>query len=194
MALFTRIYERALVLAAHPRAPAILGGWSFIEAIFFPVMPEVMLGPMCLAAPRRGFWYATISLVFSVLGALVGYLIGALAAGWVEELVAWAGYSARFAEIKELARTQGFWMLLVAGFVPIPFKIFTLASGVVGMPILPFLAGAIVGRGKRVYLVAWAIWLGGERMEKQLHKHIETIGWAVLGLLVVGLGLWWWLR
>lgn len=193
MALFAPIYERALTLAAHPRAPSILGGLSFFEAIFFPVPPEVMLGPMCLAAPRRGFWYATISLVFSVLGALVGYLIGALAAGWVEELVAWAGYTERFTEIKELARTQGFWLLLVAGFVPVPFKIFTLASGVVGMPMLPFLLGAIVGRGKRVYLVALAVWLGGARMEKQLHKHIETVGWVVLGLLVA-LILWWWLR
>lgn len=190
MALFAPIYERALTLAAHPRAPAILGGWSFIEAIFFPVPPEVMLGPMCLARPRSGFWYATISLTLATLGALVGYLIGALASGWVEELVAWAGYTARFNEIKELARTQGFWLLFVGGFIPVPFKIFTLASGVVGMPLLPFLLGALVGRGKRVYLVAFAIWLGGERMERQLHKHIETIGWAVLALLVIAIGVW----
>lgn len=167
----------------------MLGGLSFFEAIFFPIPPEVMLGPMCLAKPRSGFWYATISTVFSVLGALVGYAIGYLATDWVQGWVDHFGYTENFAQIRQMAAENGFWMLLVAGFVPVPFKIFTLASGVVGMPLLPFLLGAFVGRAKRTYLVAGAIWLGGERMEKQLYKHVEIIGWVLL-TIVVGLIVW----
>lgn len=193
MALFAPIYEAALRWSAHRRAPTLLGGLSFIEAIFFPIPPEVMLGPMCLAKPRSGFWYATISTVFSVLGALVGYAIGYLATDWVQSWVEHFGYTENFAQIQQMAADNGFWMLLVAGFVPVPFKIFTLASGVVGMPLLPFVLGALVGRGKRTYLVAGAIWLGGERMEKQLHKHVEKLGWAVL-ILLLGLVAWLMLR
>lgn len=193
MALFAPIYEAALRWAAHPKAPTLLGVLSFIEAIFFPVPPEVMLGPMCLAKPRSGFWYATISTVAAVLGALVGYAIGYLAADWVQGWVDHFGYTERFAEIRQMAADNGFWMLLVAGFVPVPFKIFTLASGVVGMPLLPFVLGAFVGRAKRTYLVAGAIRLGGEKMERQLHKHVETLGWIVAGL-VLALVVWLLLR
>lgn len=193
MALFAPIYERALTWSKHPRAPSILGLWSFVEAIFFPVPPEVLLGPMCLAAPKRGFWFATISTFYAVLGALVGYLIGWLAADWAESVMAWLGQTERFNELKEAARVNGFWMLLVAGFIPVPFKIFTLASGVVGMPILPFVLGALIGRGKRTFLVAFAVWLGGERMERKLHEHVEKIGWGVLVLLAL-LIAWWLLR
>ena len=70
MKLFAPLYERALAWARHPKAPALLGGLSFAEAIVFPVMPEVMLAPMCLSQPKRGFWFATISLIFGLLGAM----------------------------------------------------------------------------------------------------------------------------
>lgn len=192
MKLFGPLYERALAWARHPKAPALLTGLSFAEAIIFPVMPEVMLAPMCLSQPKRGFWFATLSLAGSLVGAVVGYLLGHYAYELVRPLLESLGWLDRIdaqvaslREITALSPWKAFWLLVIAGFTPIPLKIFTWASGIVGVPMLPFLAAMFVGRGKRVFLVALAIRLGGERAEKALHRYIEPIGWSALALLVV---------
>lgn len=192
MALFAPLYRRAMELSRHPHAPRYLGGLSFIEAFVFPVPPEVMLAPMTLAQPRAWFRYATISLVWALLGGLVGYAIGAVAIDLVMPVLTRLGYAAEFEEVKTLAAEQGFWLLLVGGFTPIPLKLFTLASGAVQMPLLPFLAGLFIGRAKRVYLVTGAIRLGGERAEQALHRHVEKVGWAALVLLVLLVAWIWW--
>lgn len=184
MSLFKPLFERAILWAKHPRAPWLLSFISFIEAIFFPVPPELMLVPMCLARPKRGFFFASISLLGSVLGMFVGYAIGFYAIEAAMPFIDKMGYGAEFESIKQQAADNGFWLLLIAGFTPVPFKIFTLASGAVGMPLLPFFLGATIGRGKRVFLVALAIYLGGEKAEAALRKHIEPVGWAALALLV----------
>jgi membrane protein YqaA with SNARE-associated domain len=194
------MYQRALGWSRHPRAPALLAGLSFVEAIVFPVMPEVMLGPMCLAQPKRGFRFASISLLFSLLGAVVGYLLGhfayeavkpALAAlGWLDKIDAQV---AHLREVVAQSPWKAFWLLVLGGFAPIPMKVFTWASGIVGVPMLPFLLSMGVGRGKRVYLLALAIRLGGERAEKALHRWIEPIGWIAL-LLLAALVAWFVLR
>jgi uncharacterized membrane protein YdjX (TVP38/TMEM64 family) len=90
------------------------------------------------------------------------------------------------------SHAQVFWLLVLAGFTPVPFKIFTIASGAVGMPLIPFFFGALIGRGKRVFLVALAIRLGGEKAEAKLRKYIEPIGWIALALLVAAIGFLWW--
>jgi len=190
--LFQPLYERTLRWAAHPRAEPLLAGLSFIEAIIFPVMPEVMLGPMVLARPRRWFRYATVSMVSSVVGAVVGYALGHYAFEFVRPLLATLGWLERIdrqvLELREIALQSpwmAFWLLVLAGFLPIPLKIFTWASGIVGVPLLPFVASMIVGRGKRVYLLAGLIRLAGPRAEAALHRWIEWIGWAVIGLVVL---------
>jgi len=185
MKIFQPLYERAILWARHPRAPALLTFLSFIEAIFFPVPPELMLAPMCVAAPRRGFYYASLSLLGSMFGMFVGYAIGYYAIDLAMPLIERMGYGGEFESIKQQAADNGFWLLLIAGFTPVPFKIFTLASGAVGMPLLPFFAGGAIGRGKRVFLVAGAIRLGGEKAEARLRKYIEPIGWGALVLLVL---------
>jgi len=185
MALFAPLYERAMRWSTHRHAVRYLGLLSFCEAIFFPVVPEIMLVPMTLAQPRRWWWFATVSLFFSLLGALVGYAIGYWA---IEAVTPWLlelGYGERFEQIKQVARDDGFWFLLIGGFTPIPFKLLTLASGAVSMPLLPFIAGALIGRGKRVYLVAGLIRLGGPRAEAWLRRHVERIGYLVLLLVVL---------
>ncbi len=193
MKIFGPMYERALLWAKHPRAPWLLTGLSFIEAIFFPVPPETMLAPMSLAQPRRAFRFASLSLLGSMLGMFIGYAIGHFAIEMAMPFIEKMGYAAQFDDIKQQAAENGFWLLLIAGFTPVPFKIFTLASGAVGMPLLPFFLGALIGRGKRVYLVAGAIRLGGEKAEAKLRKHIEPVGWLAMALLL-GLVLWLWLR
>ncbi len=184
MKIFQPWFDRALTWAKHRRAPWFLAFLSFCEAIFFPVPPELMLLPMCVARPRRGFLYAAVSLLGSVLGMFVGYAIGYYAIEAAMPFIERMGYGAEFENIKQQAASNGFWLLLIAGFTPVPFKIFTLASGAVGMPLLPFFAGATIGRGKRVFLVALAVRLGGERAEATLRKYIEPIGWVALALLV----------
>jgi membrane protein YqaA with SNARE-associated domain len=184
MKIFQPLFERAIVWARHPRAPLLLTFLSFIEAIFFPVPPELMLAPMCVARPKRGFYYAALSLLGSVAGMFVGYMIGHYAIDLAMPVIEKMGYGAEFEDIKQQAADHGFWLLLITGFTPVPFKIFTLASGAVGMPLLPFFAGGAIGRGKRVFLVAGAIRLGGEKAEATLRKYIEPIGWGALVLLV----------
>ncbi len=190
MKLFGPLYKRALAWARHPKAPALLTGLSFAEAIVFPVMPEVMLAPMCLSQPKRGYWFATLSLAGSLVGAVVGYLLGHYAYELVKPLLESLGWleriDAQVATLRAITAEspwKAFWLLVIAGFTPIPLKIFTWASGIVGVPMLPFLASMFVGRGKRVFLVALAIRLGGERAEKALHRYIEPIGWSALALL-----------
>ena len=195
MKVFGPMYERALAWSKHPRAPAFLTGLSFAEAVVFPIPPEVMLAPMSLSQPKRSFWFATLSLLGSLAGAVVGYLLGHYAyelirplfesLGWIDKIDAQVMY---LREVAAQSPWKAFWILVIAGFTPIPLKIFTWAAGIVGVPMLPFLASMAVGRGKRVYLIAAAIRMGGERAERALHRYIEPVGWGASALLVVGIG------
>jgi membrane protein YqaA with SNARE-associated domain len=146
---------------------------------------------MCLAQPKRGWYFATVSLLGSMVGMFVAYAIGYYAIELVMPLLERLGYAVEFEDVKRQAAENGFWLLLIAGFTPVPFKIFTLASGAVGMPMLPFVAGAMIGRGKRVYLVAAAIRLGGARAEAVLHRYAERIGWLAMGALVLLVAVLW---
>lgn len=200
MRLFRPLYEKAIEWAAKPRADAWLAGLSFVEAFIFPVPPEVMLAPMTLARPRRWWWFASLSLFFSLLGSVVGYALGHFAFDALKPLLAQLGW---LTHIESLVHTLGadavehpwraFWLLVAAGFVPIPMKVASWACGIVGMPMLPFLGGIAIGRGKRVFLVAGVIRLGGERAEKVLHKYIEVVGWVIVAI-VVAAALYFWLR
>jgi membrane protein YqaA with SNARE-associated domain len=190
MAMFRNLYERAILWSAHPKAPWYLTFISFIEAIFFPVPPEVMLAPMSLAQPKKAFWFATLSLTGSMVGMFIGYALGHFAIDLAMPLVEKLGFASQFDDIKHQADTNGFWLLLLAGFTPIPFKIFTIASGAVGMPLLPFFFGALIGRGKRVYLVAAVISAGGEKAEAKLRQYIEPVGWTALILLAALVAYW----
>lgn len=195
MKIFGPMYERALAWSRHPRAPALLTGLSFAEAVVFPIPPEVMLAPMSLSQPKRSFWFATLSLLGSLVGAVVGYLLGHYAyelirpvfesLGWIDKIDAQVAY---LRTVAEQSPWKAFWVLVLAGFTPIPLKIFTWAAGIVGVPMLPFLAAMAVGRGKRVYLIAAAIRLGGARAERTLHRYIEPIGWSAMAVLVAGIG------
>ena len=195
MKLFGPLYERAIGWAKHPRAPTLLAALSFFEAIIFPVMPEVMLAPMALAQPKRGFWFATLSLAGSMVGALVGYFLGHYAFEALKPLFAALGMlpaiesgivtvQAKMAE----SPWAVFTFLVLGGFMPIPMKVFTWASGIVGVPMLQYVLSMLIGRGKRVYLLALAIRLGGEKAESALRRWIEPVGWAATALVLGAIG------
>ena len=183
--MFVRLYDWVIELSAHPRAPAFLSALSFAESSVFPIPPDVMLAPMCLAKPAKSFRYAFLCTLFSVLGGMAGYLIGKLAFGWVEPWLMDSRYAETFTSAVNAFETWGFWYILLAGFTPIPYKIFTISAGVVGMPFLAFIGGSILGRGGRFFLVAALIRLGGEKLASQLRKYIDLIGWLVIALALV---------
>lgn len=195
MKIFEPMYQRAIAWSRHPRAPTFLTGLSFVEAIIFPVMPEVMLAPMSLAQPKRAIWFATLSLIGSMAGAVVGYLLGHYAFEIMRPLFEWLGMMDGIQSGIDTVKTKMaespwavFWLLVAGGFAPIPMKVFTWASGVVGVPWVPYLAAMAIGRGKRVYLVAIAIRLGGERAERALYRYVEPIGWVATAILVAAIG------
>lgn len=188
---FQRVYDKVLAWAAHPKAPAILSGLSFAESSFFPVPPDVMLGPMCLARPVRAWKFATICTISSVLGGVLGYAIGRWAFQWIEPWIMSSSYAEVFLATVDAFETWGFLYILLAGFTPIPYKVFTIGAGVVGMPVIPFLFGSAVGRGARFFLVAGLIRAMGDRGAQRLRVWVDTAGWIVLLLAIIVAALWW---
>ena len=192
MKIFRSVYQRVLRGATHRQAPLLLVALSFFEGFIVPVPPEVLLAPMALANRACVLWYATLSLLGSLAGACVGYALGHLAFSALQPLLQSLGWSAAMnAQILDLQQRahhspwQAFALLVCAGFTPIPLKIFTWASGAVGIPIFAFLTSMLIGRAKRVYCVAGALVLGGARAEKMLLRWIEPIGWIVTTILLV---------
>jgi membrane protein YqaA with SNARE-associated domain len=183
--MFLRLYDRVIAWSAHRRAPAILSVLSFTESSFFPIPPDVMLIPMCLARPKRGWFFASLCTLFSVLGGMAGYLIGKLAFAWIEPWLMASHYADTFTGAVNAFETWGFWYILLAGFTPIPYKVFTISAGVVGMPLVAFVGGSFVGRGGRFFLVAALIRLGGEKLATRMRKYIDLIGWLMIALAII---------
>ena len=198
MRLFGKLYERALGWAKHPHAERYLALLSFVEAFIFPVMPEVMLAPMMLARRERAFRYANVSLLFSLLGSLVGYALGHYAfealRPVLDSLHLLAPINTGVENLREKMSAHWLALLVVlalAALQPVvPMKFVTWAAGIVGVPVIPFLVCMLVGRGKRVWLLAILIRLFGERAERMLQKNIEWIGWAVV-VILIALAAWW---
>jgi membrane protein YqaA with SNARE-associated domain len=169
----------------HRHAPVYLAGLSFAESSFFPIPPDVMLMPMAMARPARAWRLAALTTIASVMGGLLGYLIGMFAFDLVEPLMRSAGYYPKYLQVKEWFDTWGFWAIFVAGFSPIPYKVFTITAGVIAMPLLPFAFASLLGRGARFFLVAALMAWGGERMEGTLRQYIDRIGWIMVLLVIV---------
>lgn len=189
MKLFSPLYLRAMAWARHPHAPWYLAAMSFAESSFFPVPPDVMLAPMSLARPDRAWWLALITTLASVAGGALGYFIGLFALDailpWLQDSRYWPAYQTAM----QWFDTYGFWAIFIAGFSPIPYKVFTIAGGAVAMAFLPFIAASLIGRGLRFFLVAGLMAWGGPRMEAGLQRYIDRLGWATV-VVVVAAGLW----
>lgn len=194
MRLFAPLYERALQWARHRHAPRYLAVLSFAESSFFPVPPDVMLAPMALARPERAWRLAWLTTWTSVLGGLAGYLIGWLALASIEPWLLASRYAAPYQQAVAWFQTWGVWAVFIAGFSPIPYKVFTIAAGALAMPLLPFTLASLVGRGARFFLVAALMRWGGARMEPLLRRHIDRIGWVVVAAVTIGATLTYALR
>lgn len=186
MRLFGPLYERVLAWARHPHAERYLAVLSFAESSFFPIPPDVMLAPMCLAERHRAWRYAAVTTVASLLGGIAGYAIGyfmlEMIMPWLRESSYWGAYL----EGQDWFDRWGVWAVLIAGFSPIPYKIFTISAGAALLNFPAFVVASLVGRGARFFLVAGLIVLGGERMATMLPRYVERIGW---GVVVAAVGL-----
>lgn len=183
-----RIYDWTLSLAERKRASAWLALLSFAEASFFPIPPDVLLIPLCLGAIRKALKFALICSIASILGGLAGYAIGFYAWGALEgffyEFV--PGFTKKdFDLIKDWYGDWGWPLVFLAGFTPIPYKIFTIASGVMGMALIPFAIASAISRSARFFLVAILIAKFGEPMKEKIDRHFNKFA-LLFGLLLVG--------
>ncbi|MEO1170036.1 MAG: YqaA family protein [Pseudomonadota bacterium] len=184
--MLKRLYHWTLEKAGHRRAERWLGGISFVESSFFPIPPDVMLLPMCLARPDRAFRYATICTITSVLGAVLGYAIGYFLFETVgRPIIEFYGYAGDFESFASNFNEQGWIIVLLAGFTPLPFKVITIAAGATALPIHILIPAAIVARGARFYLVAALLWKFGEPMKAFIEKYFAWLT-ALAGILLVG--------
>jgi len=183
--LFKGLYNKTMQLAGHPHAERYLAGISIIESIFFPIPTALMVAPMAVARPNRAVQIALIATLTSAFGGLFGYLLGMFAIEMIEPLIQSAGYEGKYLTAQEWFGRWGFWAVVIAGFTPIPFKMFTISAGALGMAVLPFLAASLVGRGAHFFLVSLLMAWAGPKLEPVVRKYIEWLGWATLILAVV---------
>jgi membrane protein YqaA with SNARE-associated domain len=187
--LFAPLYERVLLWSRHRHAQRYLATLSFAESSFFPIPVDVMLAPMCLAERARAWRFAAIAMVFSVLGGAAGYAIGLLAFEAIEPWLAESHYWGAYETSRAWFDSYGFWAVFIAGFSPIPYKVFTIAAGVAALSFPGFMLASLIGRGARFFLVAGLVVLGGDKLESTLREYVEALGWAVV--VVVGVIIAW---
>lgn len=184
---FPSLYQKVIAWSKHPKAPYYLFGVSFAESSFFPIPPDVMLAPMSLAKPDKAWSFAFITTIASVLGGILGYLIGFYGyEAFVEPyIIQKLGYAEEYAKLDEYFQLYGVWILLIAGFSPVPYKIITIAAGALNMAFLPFVLISMLGRGKRFYLVAGLMRWSGHRIEKYIPSILSWSGWAAIAFLTL---------
>jgi len=183
--LFGPLYVRVLAWSRHRYAERYLAALSFAESSFFPIPVDVMLAPMCLANRPRAWRFAANATIFSVLGGAAGYAIGYLAFEWIEPWLADSRYWSAYETSRAWFDSYGFWAIFVAGFSPIPYKVFTIAAGVAALSFPVFMFASLIGRGARFFLVAGLVVLGGDKLDSTLKKYVEGIGWAVVVIAAV---------
>lgn len=186
MKIFTPLYDWAMRVARHKFASFYLGLMSFAESVFFPVPVDVMLAPMSLAKPNKAWYYALNATVFSVLGGAIGYYLGyAMYDSVVIPLIESVGYQSKLATAEAWFVEYGIWVIFIASFTPVPYKVFTITAGMMGMLFLPFMIVSFIGRGMRFFLVAGLMKWGGAAMETKLRRWVDVLGWAVVAIIVI---------
>ena len=181
MKIFSKLYDKVMNWSRHPHAERYLAGLSFAESSFFPIPPDVMLAPMSLAKTDKAFRFALITTLASVAGGMLGYGIGMWFIDIIQPLIANGGHwEQSYTVTKKWFADWGFWAIFIAGFSPIPYKVFTITAGAIGMLFLPFVIASAVGRGARFFLIASLMKWGGKEMELKLKQYIDFLGWFVV--------------
>ena len=173
--------------AEHPQATWALFGLAFAESSFFPIPPDVLLIALCLGRPRRALWYAAVCTLGSVLGGLAGYAIGYTLYDSVgRPILEFYGLTEKYGEVQALYRRYDVWAVGIAGFTPIPYKVFTVTAGLFGISLPGFVVASAVSRGLRFTLVAGVLRLWGEPARAFLDRHLGILSILLAALIVAG--------
>ena len=191
--MFNALYKKCLKLAAHKSSKYYLAAISFIESSFFPIPPDVLIVPMVISKKEDFFKIFLISTMFSVLGGVLGYLIGAFFFDIGTQVMTFYGYENKLSNIKNsLINSEGFYawlgILFLAGFTPLPYKIFTIASGLIGFNIIIFILISLISRGLRFFIISYLSYKFGDLFTQFMEKH-GSKWFTVIGILIVIIGI-----
>jgi membrane protein YqaA with SNARE-associated domain len=185
--LIRRIYDWTIRLSAHKHAVWALAGISFAESIIFPIPPDAVLLPMCLANRRRSFFYASVCVISSVLGGVVAYMIGYFLYDTIGKgIVYFYGMDEEFVTLKATYDEWGGWLLVAKGFAPVPYKLMAILSGVLQMNILVFAIASAGGRAIRFFTLAALAWKFGEPVRHFIEKYLTVVFFVFLTLIIAG--------
>ncbi len=191
--MFKSLYKKCLDLAAHKSSKYYLATVSFVESSFFPIPPDVMVVPMVISKKNDFIKIFLITTIFSVLGGMLGYLIGAFFFEFGANIMSFYGYEDKLSKIKEnLINSDGFYawlgVLFLAGFTPLPYKVFTIASGLIGFNFLIFVLISLISRGLRFFIVSYLSYKFGDLFNEYMDKH-GSKWFTIIGILIVIIGL-----
>ena len=191
--MFKSLYKKCLDLAGHKSSKYYLAVVSFIESSFFPIPPDVMVIPMVISKKNDFIKIFFITTIFSVMGGMLGYLIGAFFFEFGAHIMNFYGYEDKLSNIKEnLVNSEGFYawlgILFLAGFTPLPYKVFTIASGLIGFNFLIFIFISLISRGLRFFIVSYLSYKFGDLFNEFMNKH-GSKWFTIIGILIVIIGL-----
>ena len=191
--MFKSLYKKCLDLAAHKSSKYYLAIVSFIESSFFPIPPDVMVIPMVISKKNDFIKIFLITTIFSVLGGMLGYLIGAFFFEFGAHIMSFYGYEDKLSKIKEnLVNSDGFYawlgVLFLAGFTPLPYKVFTIASGLIGFNFIIFILISLISRGLRFFIVSYLSYKFGDLFNEYMDEH-GSKWFTIIGILIVIIGL-----
>ena len=187
--MFQTLYKKCLKLAAHKRSNFYLGLVSFIESSFFPIPPDAMIIPMVIAKKKEYLKIFLIASIFSVLGGIFGYLIGYLFFDLAMYLIEFYGYQDKVENLKlSMSEGSGFlaWLsiLFLAGFTPLPYKAFTISSGLIAFNLPIFIIVSLISRSLRFFIVAYLSYKFGELFTEFMEKH-GSKWFTIIGIIIV---------
>ena len=187
--MFNDLYKKCLNLASHKSSKYYLAVISFIESSFFPIPPDVMIIPMVISKKNDFFKIFLIATIFSVLGGILGYFIGTFFFDLGMEVMNFYGYENELSELKSsLINSEGFYawlgILFLAGFTPLPYKVFTIASGLISFNILIFISISLLSRGLRFFIVSYLSFKFGDLFSRFMEKH-GSKWFTIIGIIII---------
>lgn len=189
MQIFSKLYQKILSWAQSKYAIYWLCLVSFVESFVLPYPPpDILLAPMALKNSQKAYQLALVCTIFSVLGGVVGYYLGAFLLDAIMPLLIKLHYTGKLDTINLWFGQYGIWIIAIAGFSPIPYKIFTIGAGIASMAFLPFVLMSLLARGVRFFLVALFVRKFGAACDIWLKKYIDRLGYALI--VIIGLGVW----
>jgi len=191
--MFNTLYKKCLNLASHKSSKYYLALISFIESSFFPIPPDVMVVPMVISKKNDFIKIFLIATIFSVLGGIVGYLIGAFFFELGMHIMSLYNYEDKFIVLKNsLIKSEGFYawlgILFLAGFTPLPYKVFTIASGLIGFNVIIFILISLLSRGLRFYIISYLSFKFGNLFTQFMDEH-GSKWFTIIGIFIVLIGI-----